>query len=160
MADKLTIGFLGAGKMAAALAKGVLSAGLVKAAQIRASDPLPAARPAFAGQTGAKTTDSNVAVVRFARVLVLAVKPGQVAGLLKEIQPAVTPGHLLISIAAGVPIAKLEGALGQGARVIRVMPNTPALVGASATAYALGKNGHAGGRRSGAKNFLRRRTGL
>jgi pyrroline-5-carboxylate reductase len=139
VAEKLTIGFLGGGKMAAALAKGILSAGLVKAAQIRASDPLPAARSAFAAQTGAGTTDSNVAVAHFARVLVLAVKPGHVAKLLGEIRPAMTPGHLLISIAAGVPIAKLEGGLGRGARVIRVMPNTPALVGASASAYALGK---------------------
>jgi pyrroline-5-carboxylate reductase len=139
VADKLTIGFLGGGKMAAALAKGILSAGLVKAGQIRASDPLAPARSAFAGQTGARTTDSNIAVARFARVLVLAVKPGNMAGLLREIRPAVTRGHLLISIAAGVPIAKLEGALAQGARVIRVMPNAPALVGASATAYALGK---------------------
>jgi pyrroline-5-carboxylate reductase len=139
MADKLTIGFLGGGKMAAALAKGVVSAGLVKPAHICASDPLPAARSAFAGQTGAKTTASNVEVVQGARILVLAVKPGHVAELLDEIRPVITPGHLLISIAAGVPIAKLEGALGQGARVIRVMPNTPALVGASASAYALGK---------------------
>jgi pyrroline-5-carboxylate reductase len=108
MADKLTIGFLGGGKMAAALAKGVVSAGLVKAAHIRASDPLPAARSAFAAQTGAKTTASNVEVVQFARVLVLAVKPGHVAELLDEIRPVITPGHLLISIAAGVPIAKLE----------------------------------------------------
>jgi pyrroline-5-carboxylate reductase len=138
MADKLTIGFLGAGKMAAALAKGVVAAGLVKAAHIRASDPLPAALSAFAAQTGAGTTASNAQVVQFARVLVLAVKPGNMAGLLDEIRPVVTPGHLLLSIAAGVPIAKLEGGLGLGARVIRVMPNTPALVGASATAYALG----------------------
>jgi pyrroline-5-carboxylate reductase len=138
MADKLTIGFLGAGKMAAALAKGVVSAGLVKAAHIRASDPLPAALSAFAAQTGAKTTASNVEVVQFARVLVLAVKPANVAELLGEIRPLITPGHLLISIAAGVPIAKLEGGLEPGARVIRVMPNSPALVGASATAYALG----------------------
>jgi pyrroline-5-carboxylate reductase len=138
MADKLTIGFLGAGKMAAALAKGVVSAGLVKAAHIRASDPLPAALSAFAAQTGANTTSSNAEVVQFARVLVLAVKPGHVAELLEEIRPWVAPGHLLISIAAGVPIAKLEGGLGEGARVIRVMPNAPALVGASATAYALG----------------------
>jgi pyrroline-5-carboxylate reductase len=140
MADKLTIGFLGGGKMAAALAKGVVSAGLVKAANIRASDPLSAARSAFASQTGSKTTASNVEVVRFARVLILAVKPGCVAELLDEIRPIITPGHLLISIAAGVPIARLEAGLGQGARVIRVMPNTPALVGASASAYALGKS--------------------
>ena len=139
MADTLTIGFLGGGKMAAALAKGVVSAGLVKAANMRASDPLPEARSAFAEQTGAATTASNIEVARFARVLVLAVKPVNVAELLDEIRPSITPGHLLISIAAGVPIAKLEAGLGQGARVIRVMPNTPALVGASAAAYALGK---------------------
>jgi pyrroline-5-carboxylate reductase len=139
MADKLTIGFLGGGKMAAALAKGVISAGLVKRAQLRASDPLPAARSSFADQTGARTTASNVEVVRFARLLLLAVKPGCVAELLDEIRPDFTAGHLLISIAAGVPIARLEAGLGQGARVIRVMPNTPALVGASASAYALGK---------------------
>jgi pyrroline-5-carboxylate reductase len=139
MADKLTLGFLGGGKMAAALAKGVVSAGLVKAANIRASDPLPEARAAFTQQTGAKATTSNVEVVQAARVLVLAVKPGQVGELLQEIRSCITPQHLLISIAAGVPIAKLEAGLGQGARVIRVMPNTPALVGASASAYALGK---------------------
>jgi pyrroline-5-carboxylate reductase len=138
MADKLTIGFLGGGKMAAALAKGVVSAGLVKAANIRASDPLPAARSAFTQQTGARTTASNAEVVQGARVLVLAVKPSHVAELLDEIRPFVTPGHLLISIAAGVPIARLEAGLGEGARIIRVMPNTPALVGASASAYALG----------------------
>jgi len=139
MADKLTLGFLGGGKMAAALAKGVVSAGLVKAANIRASDPLPDARSAFTQQTGAKATASNVEVVQSARVLVLAVKPGQVGELLQEIRSYITPQHLLISIAAGVPIGKLEAGLGQGARVIRVMPNTPALVGASASAYALGK---------------------
>jgi pyrroline-5-carboxylate reductase len=124
--------------MAAALAKGIVSAGLVKAANIRASDPLPAARVAFTEQTGARTMPSNVEVAQFARVLVVAVKPANVAELLEEIRPAVTPGHLVISIAAGVTIARLESGLGQGARVIRVMPNAPALVGASATAYALG----------------------
>ncbi len=126
--------------MATALAKGVISAGLLKAAQIRASDPSPAARNAFASETGASASDRNLDVVQFARVLVLAVKPANVAALLEEIRPALSPGHLLISIAAGVPIARLESALDAGARVIRVMPNTPALVGASATAYALGKS--------------------
>jgi pyrroline-5-carboxylate reductase len=139
MADKVTIGFLGGGKMAAALAKGVVSARLVKAANIRASDPLPAARSAFTQQTGSKATASNAELVQRARVLILAVKPGCVADLLDEIRPFVTPDHLLISIAAGVPISKLEAGLGDGMRIIRAMPNTPALVGASASAYALGK---------------------
>jgi pyrroline-5-carboxylate reductase len=139
MTSKLTIGFLGAGKMATALAKGVVSAGLVKPSQIRASDPVPGALASFAKETGAKTTTSNTAVVQFANVIILAVKPANVAELLEEIRPSLTPRHLVISIAAGVPIAKLENGLGAGARVIRVMPNTPALVSASATAYALGK---------------------
>jgi pyrroline-5-carboxylate reductase len=139
MAARLTIGFLGGGKMATALAKGIISAGLVKASDICASDPSNAARIAFAGETGARASELNSDVVRFARVLVLAVKPANVAALLEEIRPDFAPGHLLISIAAGVPIAKLENGLGEGARVVRVMPNTPALVGASASAYALGK---------------------
>jgi pyrroline-5-carboxylate reductase len=140
MGAKLTIGFLGSGKMATALARGVISARLVKAAQVRASDPAPSARNAFAAETGARASDSNLDVVKFARVLVLAVKPVNVNPLLEEIRPAFTPGHLLISIAAGIPIAQLESGLGAGARVIRVMPNTPALVGASASAFAAGKS--------------------
>ncbi len=139
MAANLTIGFLGAGKMATALAQGFTRAGLVGPKQLMASDPNAAARAAFAKTVGAKTTGSNEDVVRFAEVLLLAVKPDQVGGRAGGYPPAFHPKHLLISIAAGVPLAKLEAGLGAGARVIRVMPNTPALVGASATAFALGK---------------------
>jgi pyrroline-5-carboxylate reductase len=138
MAAKLAIGFLGAGKMATALARGIASAGLAAPSQIRASDPSPGALVSFARETGSKTTASNIAVVQFANVVILAVKPAHVGELLEEIRPSLTPRHLVISIAAGVPIARLEIGLGAGVRVIRVMPNTPALVGASATAYALG----------------------
>ncbi len=138
MSSDLTIGFLGAGKMASALAKGFIRAGLLTAEQILASDVVEAARVAFAKEVGAKTTASNSEVVRSACVLVLAVRPDQVAGVLTEIRPDLAQRHLVISIAAGVPLAKLEGLLFTGARVIRVMPNTPALVGASASAFALG----------------------
>jgi pyrroline-5-carboxylate reductase len=143
MSAKLTIGFLGAGKMGTALARGFIKAGLVKPGQIIASDPVPAACKSFGQETGAETSDSNVAVAKFARVLFLAVKPDQVAGVLSEIRGEFTADHLLISIAAGVPLGKLEAGLASGARVIRVMPNTPALVGASATAYALGRGAQA-----------------
>src|ERR1041385_9264076 len=140
MASRLTVGFLGAGKMATALAKGFVRAGLVTGKQIIASDTSEAAAAAFAKEVGAKTTASNPEVADFADVLVLAVKPDQVAGVLSDIRGHFTGKHLLVSIAAGVTIAKLEAALPNGARVIRVMPNTPALVGESASAYALGKS--------------------
>jgi pyrroline-5-carboxylate reductase len=140
MASKLTIGFLGAGKMATALAKGFIRGGLVTSKQVIASDVSEAARLAFAKETGAKTTASNPEVAKFAEVLVLAVKPDQVAGALAEIRDHASEKHLLVSIAAGVTLTKLEAGLGGEARVIRVMPNTPALVGASATGFALGKS--------------------
>jgi len=139
MSEQLTIGFLGAGKMGTALARGFIQAGLVTGEQIIASDPVPAACAAFGRDVGSRTTSSNVEVARFAKVLLLAVKPDQVAGVLAGIREEFSADHLLISIAAGIPIAKLEAGLGTGARVIRVMPNTPALVGASATGFAPGK---------------------
>ena len=140
MPTKLTIGFLGAGKMATALAKGFIRAGLASAKQVIASDPSDTARAAFGKETGAKTSPSNQAVVKFAEVLVLAVKPDQVAAVLADIRGDFTAKHLLISIAAGVPLARLEAGLSADARLIRVMPNTPALLGASATGFALGKS--------------------
>jgi pyrroline-5-carboxylate reductase len=140
MAAKLTIGFLGAGKMATALAKGFVKAGLVSGKQIIASDLYEGARTAFAQEVGAMVTASNVEVVKFAQVLILAVKPDQVAGVLAEIRGTFGSEHLLVSIAAGLPLAKLESGLSATARVIRVMPNTPALVGASASAFAIGNS--------------------
>lgn len=125
--------------MAAALASGFIRAGLVSEKQILASDPFDAARSAFTKETHAGTASSNSEVVGFARVIVLAVKPMQVRDVLSEIRASFTGDHLLISIAAGVPLSTLEAALPADSRVIRVMPNTPALVGASASAFALGK---------------------
>jgi pyrroline-5-carboxylate reductase len=140
MAAKLTIGFLGAGKMGTALAKGFISAGLAKPSDIFAYDPVKEAGAAFAKETGAKMAKSNVEVAKAANVLIVAVKPVNVPELLNEIRGALTPNHLIISIAAGVPISKFEAGLSDKTRIIRVMPNTPALLNASATGYALGKS--------------------
>src|SRR5664280_1474853 len=134
----LKIRFLGAGKMATALAKGFVKAGLLPAENIMACDPSEAACAAFAREVGSKTTASNPDATRFAEVLVLAVKPDHVAAVLAELRPHISEKHVLISIAAGVTLARLEAGLVTGARVVRVMPNTPALVGASASAYAMG----------------------
>ena len=139
MAAPLTLGFIGAGKMATALATGFIRAKLVSQSDVLASDPNPAARESFARETHSRASESNAEVVKFGRVLLLAVKPGQVKEVLSEVKPAFTEHHLLISIAAGVQLATLERSLPAGARVVRVMPNTPALVGASASAYALGQ---------------------
>jgi pyrroline-5-carboxylate reductase len=139
MPESPTVGFLGAGKMATALAKGFVQAKLVTAKKVFASDIYESARTVFGKEVGAKVFSSNLQVVRGATVLFLAVKPNQIAEVLAEIKNDFSDRHLLISIAAGVPLAKLEGGLKPRARVIRVMPNAPALIGASATAFAPGR---------------------
>jgi pyrroline-5-carboxylate reductase len=111
----------------------------VTAGQVFGSDPVPAARKQFGKETGARLVPNNAALADAASVLVLATKPDQTAAALGEIRDHFTRRHLLISIAAGVPTVRLEAALPARSRVVRVMPNTPALVGASASAYALGR---------------------
>ena len=133
--SSLRIGLLGAGKMATALAKGWRDAGL--ASQIIASDPLEAARTAFAAATGGHVTERNLDVLSKSDVVVLAVKPQTIATILPEIAPALTPKHLVVSIVAGVTTRRLTEALGP-IRIIRVMPNLPCLIGASASAYSIG----------------------
>ncbi len=140
MADPIHIGFLGAGKMAGALAKGFLNAGLVSPETLYASDIHPSALETFQKETGGKSTKDNSEVARRCSVLVLAVKPGHVSEVLKGLRPQIKKNHLLLSIAAGITLARLEADLPKGSRVIRVMPNTPALVGASATGFSLGSS--------------------
>jgi pyrroline-5-carboxylate reductase len=135
----MKLGFLGAGKMASALAKGFIHAGLATGDSIIASDPYEAARTSIAKDAGIRTTASNLDVLKASEVMILAVKPDQVSAVLAEAHPQFTGKHLLISIAAGVTLARMESALPAGAKVVRVMPNTPALVGASASGFALGK---------------------
>lgn len=133
----ISLGFLGAGKMATALARGWQSAGLVQASYCRASDPVPTAREAFTAETGCTATTDNKSVVASSEVLVLAVKPQSMAALLQEIRPTVSDKHLIVSIAAGITLGQLEQGLGKR-RMVRVMPNTPCLVNASASGYSPG----------------------
>jgi len=140
--------------MATALARGFIRAKLAASSQIIASDPVDAARAAFREETGARIATSNAEVAKATKVIFLAVKPDQVGSVLAELREHFTSAHLLISIAAGVPIARLETGLPSGARIIRVMPNTPALVGESATAFALGKAAKAADAELAQKLFL------
>jgi len=124
--------------MATALARGLVAAKLATAERIVAADPYPAAREQFAQVTGGRLVDSNQAVAAGADVLFLAVKPQQMAEALAELRDHVTSEHLVISIAAGIPLATLASGLGSGPRLVRVMPNTPCLVGEGASGYCLG----------------------
>ncbi|HEX6963015.1 MAG TPA: pyrroline-5-carboxylate reductase [Lacipirellula sp.] len=134
-----TLGFIGAGRMATALAKGCINAGLVPASAVLASDPVDAARKKFAADLpGVELASDNAAVLAGAEVVVLAVKPQMMQDVLAEIKPQVEPRHLLVSIAAGVTLARLAEGLPPKTRLIRVMPNTPCLIGLGASCFSRG----------------------
>ena len=130
------VAFLGAGNMGEALIKGLTQAGLVPTGSITASDPRADHLGQIAKRYGIKAVANNDALVGGADVIILAVKPQIMAAVLKEIASVVDEGKLLISIAAGVSTRKLREHLGKPARLIRVMPNTPALVLEGVTAIA------------------------
>jgi pyrroline-5-carboxylate reductase len=133
------LGFLGAGRMATALARGCANAGLVTSGSVLASDPIDAARASFElAIPGAKATADNLAVIAASDTVVLAVKPQMMATVLAAVRDAVEPRHLIISIAAGVTLARLANSLPPGTRLIRVMPNTPCLIGLGASCYSRG----------------------
>jgi pyrroline-5-carboxylate reductase len=130
--------------MATALAKGFLAARRIVPERLIAYDVLPAASDRFRDQTGSRPANSIGDVLLAADVVFLAVKPQHMTGLLSEVAGKTRPEHLFVSIAAGVPLAVLQPALGDEARVIRVMPNTPCLVRLGASAFALGARATAG----------------
>jgi len=132
----MQIGFIGSGRMASALLEGILRAGITSAKNIFVTDKLPAASKELAAKTGAQARASNAEVAAAAGTLILCVKPGDVPEALKECGNLT--GKLLISIAAGVTLGRLKDSAPGKPRVIRVMPNTPVLVGHGAAAYASG----------------------
>jgi pyrroline-5-carboxylate reductase len=123
------IGFVGAGNMAGALIKGLLSAKLYRPQEMLVSDAVPAQLKKIKKAYKVEGVSDNRTVVRESLTIVLAVKPQIIDQVLAEIQPEVTKNKLFISIAAGVPLRRLENGLGGNVRVVRVMPNTPALLG-------------------------------
>lgn len=137
-ATTLKIGFIGAGRMATALAKGLLDSGFSQRDAIKAGDVDAAARDGFQRETGVAAAESNTEVVAKSDVLVLAVKPQSMPGVLNELRPLVNERQLMVSVAAGVTLQTLAGTFGTGARLARVMPNTPCLVGRGASAFAIG----------------------
>lgn len=137
------IGFLGSGKMATALAAGLCKSGFTTPGRIFASDVSSTASEAFAVATGGKICSSNSAVVLESDIVVLAVKPQYICPVLADLKNVLTSNHLIVSIAAGVTIQTLLEAVWPARRVVRVMPNTPCLVGESAAGFCVGGNASA-----------------
>jgi pyrroline-5-carboxylate reductase len=135
-----TIGFIGAGNMAEALIRGLIKGGHVPATRIAASAPRRERLDELAAAYAIDVTTDNREIARRSGLVVLSVKPQIMDKVLREIGDQLAPGTLVVSIAAGVDTETIEGAVGEGVRVIRAMPNTPALVGAAATAIAPGKH--------------------
>lgn len=129
------LGFVGAGAMGGALVRGLVAAGLAKPADLVFYDPDPRLRQEL-DRLGVEAAPDNATVMK-AAVVILAVKPQLLGGVLKEIRTHAWPAQVIISIAAGVPLAVLEEAL-PDSRVIRAMPNTPLMVQAGMTALAPG----------------------
>jgi pyrroline-5-carboxylate reductase len=131
------LGFIGGGNMAAALVKGLLHA-KVPPSDIIVSDVKTERLAMLSEAHGVKTTIDNHELVKSCDVIVLSVKPQVIDKVLGAIANDVKPSHLVVSVAAGVPISAMEGRLPEGTRVVRSMPNTPATALAGATAIAAG----------------------
>lgn len=138
MAASQTIGFIGGGNMAEALIKGLLAQGHPAAALVVA-DPSPVRQALMRDAYGVGVAAGNREVAERCRLLVLAIKPQMAPAVVPELAEAVSVQHLVVSILAGTATATLEQLLGGTPRVVRAMPNTPALVGCGATAICAGR---------------------
>ena len=128
-----TIGFIGSGNMAEALIKGTLAAGVYAPTDVFISDVRRERLEELADRYGIRPCESNTQVVQQSETVVLSVKPQVMSDALGSIASHGNDGTLFVSIAAGIRVAKIAGALGD-VPIIRVMPNTPALIGEGASA--------------------------
>ncbi|MDI9395375.1 MAG: pyrroline-5-carboxylate reductase [Euryarchaeota archaeon] len=133
------IGFIGAGKMGSALMQGIIKAGIVAPENIGASDVYEPFLKELQTKLGIRVSTDNALIVRESDILILAVKPQTLGQVLEDLRDDITHEKLVISIAAGVPISTYEGALLEGSRVVRVMPNIAATVSEAASGISLGK---------------------
>jgi len=131
------IAFIGGGQMAEAMISGLVSGQVCPAESIWATDPVAERRDRLKGQFGIRVGSANREAVAWADVIVLAVKPQTLSAVLSEVGPHLIHG-LVISIVAGVTIRTIAEQTGGTARVVRAMPNTPALVREGMTALAMG----------------------
>lgn len=136
------IALIGGGNMGEALAAGMVKAQFTRRENILVAEPVPERREYLRKTHGLEVFEDGNMVVSQARVILFAVKPQVIDDVVSQLRDAVSDAHLLISIIAGTPTKRFIDSFGTGARIIRVMPNTPALVGAGAA--GLCKGGAAG----------------
>ena len=135
------LAMIGAGNMAEAIARGIIKSGLYSADQLIAADPSPERREYFTCQLGIRTVEHSVEAAGLADRLLLAVKPQKIDEALSEIGPVVRRGSLLLTIVAAISTGYIESQLaGKSMRVVRIMPNTPMLVGAGASGICPGRH--------------------
>ncbi len=134
-----SIGFIGGGNMAEAIIKGMVSGGTA-AKSILVAEPLDSRRQQLVSVYGVGTTADNQDIARSCRTVILAIKPQQAVSVCAPLKDDMTGKHLLVSIMAGVSCSTLEGFFSDPVRVVRVMPNTPAIVLCGAAAIAGGKS--------------------
>ena len=136
------LGFIGAGNMAEAIARGVIAARIFRPSEIIAADISPERRDVFADQLKVRTIADAPSIVTQCQTVLFCVKPQHIADMLASIRDVVTKDHLIITIAAGISTSYIEDALGaeKHIHVVRVMPNTPMLVGKGMSAIAAGRN--------------------
>lgn len=132
------ISIVGGGNMGEVIAAGIISAGLIPAKDLTITDIVTDRLNHLKKKYTITVTTDNKTAVKTADIIILAVKPQAMGNVLSELATAVTKTKLVISIAAGIPALFIESYLKKGTRVIRVMPNTPALIGEGAAALAAG----------------------
>lgn len=140
MSEDRTIGFIGGGNMGEALVRGLISASLFQAERIFVHDVSAPRVEYLAKEYGIKPCRSIPELAGACRVIVIAVKPQVIASVLGELNGALSENRLVISIAAGIPLSMLERGLPEATPIVRVMPNTPALVLKGASALSRGKS--------------------
>jgi pyrroline-5-carboxylate reductase len=137
MGDAMKIGFIGSGKMASALVQGAVQSGAIAPANVLVSDAIRPVAEKLADKSGVQVAANNAELCTSSDVIVLCVKPADALAALRDLRNEL-PGKLVVSIVAGLSLASLESEAGNGVRVVRVMPNTPALIHKGAAAYAVG----------------------
>ena len=135
-----TIGFIGCGNMGSAMIGGIIAAGICDGAHLYASAPSMTNLTPLKDKYDIQISNDNISVAAHSDILFLAVKPAKFTEIIPEIRDAIRPDTIIVSIAAGKSISDIEALFGKDIRLIRSMPNTPALVGEAMSALCVSKN--------------------